>query len=387
MAYGLLFDGVDDYCSLPSAVNVNIGLDAWVFEVEAGFTSTNASGGCVLGGALSTANDGFQLLTTGRLNVLSGSTNRITCNSGYVMFDGVVRKYRIEHDSSGAFRFYRDGSLTQSGTYTGNFTFNGGLGVIGRYRVSTAWSVGMNFRKLTLTGFSSSAEWDANLSGGAGSTLPTVSGTNQGTLVNFTVPDCWIFYSSGAYDITAQGGTYSYAGASAGLNAARTIEANGGTYSYTGASASISINRQVDAIGATYSYSGASANVSYNRFIAALGDTFSYSGASASLTYETATAFNLTALGGSFAYSGANAELTYVQINSYLLTALGATYSYQGAQASLTATGVIPQANPSAFVISAYIGGIETVKASVGGVARINAIIDSRLTINARLSQ
>lgn len=40
--------------------------------------------------------------------------------------------------------------------------------------------------------------YDTNLSGGSGTALPTSSGANQGTLLNFTVPACWVFYSSGA---------------------------------------------------------------------------------------------------------------------------------------------------------------------------------------------
>ena len=36
-----------------------------------------------------------------------------------------------------------------------------------------------------MSGFSNAEKWDSNLSGGTGSILPTVSGSNQGTLVNF----------------------------------------------------------------------------------------------------------------------------------------------------------------------------------------------------------
>lgn len=203
MSYLLRFDGVDDYVSIANPVNVNIGLDTWTFEVEAAFTATTGSGGCVLGNASSTGNDGFQLLSTGRLNVLRNGVNAITCNAGFVIFDSTSRIYRLEHDSSGAFRYYRDGILTQSGTYTTSGSFANSLGLIGKYRLNVNWLVGMDFRRISLSGFSDNQVWDANLSGGSGSTLPTVSGTNQGTLVNFTVPDCWVFYDAGGGDVAA----------------------------------------------------------------------------------------------------------------------------------------------------------------------------------------
>lgn len=199
MAESLLFDGVNDYCTFPNAVNCNVGTDAWTIEIVASFSSVNANGSCVLGGALTSANDGFLLTNTGRLSAMTASTNRILSNAGFIIFDSTVRTYRLEHDAGGAFRFYRDGSLFQSGTFSSSFTFNGGLGVIGKYRPNVEWYIGMKLERITLTGFTNNSEWKAVLSGGTGSTLPTTAANNNATLINFPTDNTqWQGFSSAA---------------------------------------------------------------------------------------------------------------------------------------------------------------------------------------------
>lgn len=56
----------------------------------------------------------------------------------------------------------------------------------------------MDLEYLEVTGVTNAQKWNADLSGGTGSTLPTTSGTNQATLINFPTDNSqWIFFSTG----------------------------------------------------------------------------------------------------------------------------------------------------------------------------------------------
>lgn len=229
---------------------------------------------------------------------------------------------------------------------------------IDRFFHRNAWAYygNMAFYTMSITAASGNRYYDASASGGVGTSLPDTIGAQNGTLVGFSVPADWVFYSSGAtYTLTAQGATYTYSGASANLTyttagTVYTLTALGGSYSYSGASAELAINRRIIAQGASYNYSGASAELSRN--------------------------YRLTAQGGAYTYSGASAELTYTASPGvYRLTALGANYVYSGGSAELTATGIIPAANPAAFINRAYVGGRLTNNARIGGSLTNNATV------------
>jgi hypothetical protein len=295
--------------------------------------------------------------STGQLRIVSAGSNRYG-STAQLIFTGVPFDYTLTHTAAGAWDIYNNltnAPTGESGSFTTSRVFSE-LNQFGRASSSATSYLQGDIAEITVTGLGNAQSWQAELSNGAGSTLPTVSGTNNGTLVNFTVPDCWIFYSSGAtYQLTALGGTFSYACAQANL-----------------------LRRfRLQALGATYAYSGASANLTYVPSgtvytLTALGGLFAYSGAQASLLRR----FRLVANGGAYAYSGGSANITYNQLPGiYRLTALGATYTYTGGVATLTATGVTPIANPGAYVIQAYVGGTQTISAKIGGRQTINAMV------------
>lgn len=217
-------------------------------------------------------------------------------------------------------------------------------------------------------GTSATIYYDPNTNGGVGNLLIDRVSNQNGTQAGTWPADNreWVFYSSGAtYQLTAQGGTFTYSGQTAALNRGFKLAAQGGAYSYTGSSANLSYTTatiyRLDALGTSYSYAGASASL--------------------------LRGFVLDAQGGVYSYAGADASLTYVAGPTvYRLTALGVTYVYSGADATLTATGVIPAANPAAFVNRAYVGGTLTNNAQVGGRLTNNAKIGGSLTNNATVA-
>jgi hypothetical protein len=215
---------------------------------------------------------------------------------------------------------------------------------------------------------------------GSGISLTNTLSTNTADQIGTwpTNDSEWVFYSSGAtYQLTALGGTFSYAGAQASLLRRFRLQTLGATYAYSGASANLTYVPTgtiytLTALGGSFAYSGGSANVRANRKLVAQGGSYNYSGGQASLLRR----FRLVANGGAYTYAGGSANLTYNQLPGvYRLTALGATYTYTGGIATLTATGVTPMANPGAYVIQAYVGGTQTISAKIGGRQTINAMV------------
>lgn len=161
------------------------------------------------------------------------------------------------------------------------------------------------------------------------------------------------------YTLTAQNGSYSVTGQSAGINRGRVLAASAGSYSlsgqdavityvpvvsgYTltaqagsyavaGQSASLAKGRVLIANNGSYSYSGQSATLLRSKLIAAQAGSYAYAGQSAILTYTpNANAYTLTALSGSYSLSGQSATLT----RSRLLTAQAGSYALTGQSATL----------------------------------------------------
>jgi hypothetical protein len=360
MPYALRFDGVNDVVSLTSGMTGNVGTSAYTMRVKsspAGITLPASGNAGIIGTSSDSAASGLIVTSTGQLRIVSAGSNRYG-STAQLIFTGVPFDYTLTHTAAGAWDIYNNltnAPTGESGSFTTSRVFSE-LNQFGRSSNSATGYLQGDIAEITVTGLANSQSWQADLSNGAGSTLPTVSGTNNGTLVNFTVPDCWIFYSSGAtYQLTALGGTFSY----------------------SGGQASLLRQFRLQTLGATYAYSGASANLTYVPSgtvytLTALGGSFAYSGAQASLLRR----FRLVANGGAYAYAGGSANLTYNQLPGiYRLTALGATYTYTGGIAAMTATGVTPMANPGAYAIQAYVGGTQTISAKIGGRQTINAMV------------
>lgn len=152
--------------------------------------------------------------------------------------------------------------------------------------------------------------------------------------------------ASRAYLLTAQAGSYTYAGQSANLIKGRVMVASTGTYTYTGVSAILLRSKRVIASAGSYAYSGQIANFLKSRLITASAGAYVYAGQSAVLTHATLGAYTLTAQAGVYTISGQSAVLT----KSKLLTASAGAYAYTGQSATLT------YMQPGVYVLTALPG-------------------------------
>lgn len=125
-------------------------------------------------------------------------------------------------------------------------------------------------------------------------------------------PEERFFYTSsgtsGAYTLTASGGTYTVQGASAGIFRSRVLSGTGGSYTLTGGQAVVSRNRKLGASGGTYNYTGQSITITHTG---------------------TSNAYTLTAQGGSYALSGGTALI----LKSKRITSVGGVYTLTGSDA------------------------------------------------------
>ena len=173
--------------------------------------------------------------------------------------------------------------------------------------------------------------------------------------------DDWLFdaATSGAYTLTAQGGTYALTGGTATIKrdraltasggsyaiagqqatitwssvaAAYTLTAQGGSYAITGASASLNRNRRLTSSGGAYALTGQSITLRKSKRIVSTGGAYTYTGATAILERDR----RLTAMGGAYGVTGGAATVTYTPAaGAYVLTAQGGSYSISGGGASI----------------------------------------------------
>lgn len=362
--------------TIASAITGNAGTSTYTFRIRSGPNGITVPASGIagfLGTSQATGSNGLVVNASGQIRVYRSGTNLYGSTSALIT-TGVQFDYTLSHTAgSGAWDIFDNltGTPTgESGTYTtAQLWSNGtnGLNQLGRSSNTNAVYLVGDMEIIAATGLTNSQEYDASLSGGTGLTLPTTSGSNQGTLDGFGATDADNWGGFGAtYTLTAQGGTFSYSGASADL----TYTTAGATYTLT-------------AQGGSLSYSGATAGLLFERKMTAQGASYAYSGGQAALL----RGFVMQPTGGVYSYSGGNADLTYVAgPAAYRLTALGSTYAYLGGSASLTATGVVPAANPGALVIQALVGGTQSIQCRIGGAITNNARIGGRLTINAMVA-
>ena len=195
MGYRLRFDGVNDYCQFGSSMSIDLGTAAYTFEVKLILNATPSFLGGLLG--RNGTSSGFFITPTLTLATYVTNTLRYQTAANFFLVDGNVHTYRLEHDAGGAWRAYRDGSLFGSGTFSSS-TVAAPLIWIGQGNNSSNTFCSMDLEYLEVTGVTNAQKWNADLSGGTGSTLPTTSGTNQATLINFPTDNSqWIFFSTG----------------------------------------------------------------------------------------------------------------------------------------------------------------------------------------------
>lgn len=198
MPYALRFDGFNDVVSIASGMTGNAGTSTYSFRIKsgpAGITLPVSGLTGFIGSSSASTSNGIVVTSTGQLRIYTAGSNRYGSTS-QLIFSGVEFDYTLTHVSAaGAWDIYNN--LTNSPTgESGNFTAStsfSALNQFGRSSSAGAYLQG-DIALIAVTGLANAQTWDADLSVGVGSTLPTVSGTNQGTLTNFTVPDCWISY-------------------------------------------------------------------------------------------------------------------------------------------------------------------------------------------------
>lgn len=193
-------DGVNDVVSLPAGSTSNAGTSTYTWWIKGTLRAAPTGLAGILGTSSASTSNGFATNATLQLRVYTTGTNRY--GTGNDFFEvGVYHHYRLEHDSGGAWRAYRDDMVTpvESGTY-GTSTVFVSLNQMFRSSSSSSMWTSWDMEEMGITSGSFSETYQADLSGGTGSTLPTVSGSNNGTLVNFPTNDSqWIgFGGAGA---------------------------------------------------------------------------------------------------------------------------------------------------------------------------------------------
>jgi hypothetical protein len=185
MTIYLISDGTNDVVSLPSGSTSNAGASSYTWWIK-GTLRVAPSGLCgILGTSAASSSNGFVTNATLQLRVYTASSNRYGTGDNFFEV-GVYHHYRLEHDSGGAWRAYRDDMVTPvaSGTYSTSTAFSS-LNQMFRSSSASANRSAWDMEEMGITSDTFSETYSADLSGGAGSILPTVSGNNNGTLVNF----------------------------------------------------------------------------------------------------------------------------------------------------------------------------------------------------------
>lgn len=215
----LVFDGVNDIVTFSSAMTGNAGASAYTMRVKSGPSGITlpASGlAAFIGTSTNSAQTGIMTNSAGRLMIYTSASLRYGSTNGFIQ-SGVPFDITLTHNADGTWDFYDNinGVTNSSGTFATSTSF-GNLNCFGRASSTNATHLQGQIEFIEVTGLANSEKWDANLSGGTGSVLPTVSGNNNGTLVNFpTDGSQWGGFGSSA--------TLSFAGTLPKLTASSTL--------------------------------------------------------------------------------------------------------------------------------------------------------------------
>jgi len=193
--------------TIPTAMTGNAGTATYSFRLRSGpngitVPASGLSG--FFGTSQTTTSNGPVVNASGQLRIYVSGTNRYGSTSALIV-SGVQFDYTLTHTSgSGAWDIFNNltGSPTgESGAFSTSTSWVGGtnaLNQMGRSSSSNAVYLVGDMEIIAVTGLTNAQEWQADLSGGTGLTLPTVSGTNNGTLDGFgaTDADNWIGFTS-----------------------------------------------------------------------------------------------------------------------------------------------------------------------------------------------
>lgn len=204
MPYRLRFDGVNDNVTIVSGINGNVGTQTYSYRVKGILnalpTVAGVTGAFAFIGTTATGQaNGVCVYSTGAVNLVSGNTLRYGTSAGFLSA-GAPFDFTLSHLNTGAWTITDNitSSVVASGTFTTSTSWSGALNNIGRFSSTITSYLNADIEFIEVTGHVNANKWDAGLSDGTGTVLPTTNGLNQGTLVNFAVPDCWVFYSTGA---------------------------------------------------------------------------------------------------------------------------------------------------------------------------------------------
>jgi len=198
----------NDVVTLGTALvpGIGVGTSNWAIEFRMKLDALPASGNWyILGSGSASQNAGFVIRSasgSGVLALVSAGTHISAADSpvGFLIADGEFHTYRIVRVAGTSISFYRDGAtiqLNKSWATTSNFTLS--LNRFGRGSISgTGGVTPMELEWFDATEFDTTngQRWESDLANGSGTVWPTVSGNNQGTLVNFTAGAEWVFYGS-----------------------------------------------------------------------------------------------------------------------------------------------------------------------------------------------
>lgn len=198
MTYRLRSDGVDDVVQIASAITIaSLGTQAWTFRYK-GEIQTVTGTTALAGTSSSSTVAGPAVSTTGQMIIRSSANVTIaTSPAGFIIF-GENHKYECDHAAGGAISWKRDDVEIGTGSYTATGTSWTNINQFFRASSAATARLPSDTDYIEFVGTVNANKWDAGLSDGTGTILPTSNGLNQGTLVNFTVPDCWVFYSTGS---------------------------------------------------------------------------------------------------------------------------------------------------------------------------------------------
>lgn len=203
----LKFDGVNDEVTFTSPTAIDIGTSTdWSIEFRIKIPVGGLSASLtqyVLGSSGSSFNGIYHRPAsgTGALALITGGTFRIASAAGMLLADDQFHVYKIYKTTATGANVYFERDGVQFGSPVFYSTPNQlSVGRFGRgSSTGSGWfAFELDYCTYVLPSQSVNIRWEADLANGTGTVLPTVSGTNQGTLTNFTVPNCWIFYSAGS---------------------------------------------------------------------------------------------------------------------------------------------------------------------------------------------
>lgn len=184
--------------TIATAITGNAGTSTYSFRIRSGPNGITVPASGIagfIGTSQATGSNGLVVNASGQIRVYRSGTNLYGSTSALIT-SGVQFDYTLSHTAgSGAWDIFDNltGLPTgESGTYTtAQLWSNGtnGLNQLGRSSNTNAVYLVGDMEIIAVTGLTNAQEYDANLSGGTGLTLPTTSGVNQGTLDGFGATD------------------------------------------------------------------------------------------------------------------------------------------------------------------------------------------------------